>query len=129
MCFSGYLGVSPVAHTVKNPSAMQETQVQSLGWEDPLEKGMAAQASILAWRTPWTEKSGGLQSMGSQSQTRLSNKHPCSYVILFSPSHQSHEVDTLTIILQMRQGTEMLSNSPGFAQLINDRTKNRPWSA
>ena len=56
-------------------------------------------------------------------------KHPCTYVILFLPSHQSHEVDTLTIILQMRQGTEMLSNLPGFAQLINDSTENRPWSA
>ena len=48
---------------------MQETQVQSLGWEDPLEEGMATHSSILAWRIPWTEESGGLQSMGSQSQT------------------------------------------------------------
>ena len=45
---------------------MQETQVQSLGWEDPLEKEMATHSSILGWRTPWTEKPGGLQSMGSQ---------------------------------------------------------------
>ena len=45
---------------------MQETQVQSLGWEDPLEKGMAAHSSILAWRIPWTEDPGKLQSMGSQ---------------------------------------------------------------
>ena len=45
---------------------MQETQVLSLGWEDLLEKGMATQASILAWRIPWTEKPGGLQSMESQ---------------------------------------------------------------
>ena len=41
-------------------------QVQSLGWEDPLEKGMATQSSILAWRTPWTEEPGGLQSIGLQ---------------------------------------------------------------
>ena len=41
-------------------------QVQSLGWEDPLEEGMATNSSILAWRIPWTEKPGGLQSMGSQ---------------------------------------------------------------
>ena len=45
---------------------MQETQVSSLGPEDPLEKGMAAHSSILAWGIPWTEESGGLQSMGSQ---------------------------------------------------------------
>ena len=50
----------------KNMPAMQETQVQSLGWEDPLEKGMATHSSILAWRIPWTEKPSGLQSMGSQ---------------------------------------------------------------
>ena len=49
---------------VKNPPAMQETQIQSLGWEDPLEKGMAAHCSILAWRIPWTEEPGGLQPMG-----------------------------------------------------------------
>ena len=51
---------------VKNPPAMQETQVQSLGWEDPLEKGMGTHSSILAWRIPWIEESGGLQSMGLQ---------------------------------------------------------------
>ena len=45
---------------------MQETQVQSLGWEDPLEKEMATHSSILAWRIPWSEEPGGLQSMGSQ---------------------------------------------------------------
>ena len=55
-----------VAQMVKNPSAMQETQVWSLGQEDPLEKGMAIHSSILAWRVPWTEEPGGLQSMGSQ---------------------------------------------------------------
>ena len=49
---------------VKNLPAMQETWVQSLGQKDPLEKGMAMQASILAWRIPWIEEPGGLQSMG-----------------------------------------------------------------
>ena len=44
---------------------MQQTQVQSLGWEDPLEEAIANHSSILAWRIPWTEKPGGLQSMGS----------------------------------------------------------------
>ena len=51
---------------VKNPSAMLETRVQSLGWEDTLEKGMTTQSSIFAWRIPWTEEPGRLQSMESQ---------------------------------------------------------------
>ena len=55
-----------MAHTVKNLPAMQETWVQSLGQEDPLEKGMATHASILAWRIPWTEEPGVLLSMGLQ---------------------------------------------------------------
>ena len=55
-----------MAQMVENLPAMQETRVQSLGWEDPLEKEMAAHSSILAWRIPWTEEPGGLQSMGSQ---------------------------------------------------------------
>ena len=49
---------------VKNLPAMQETWVRSLGWEGPLEEGMATHSSMLAWRIPWTEESGGLQSIG-----------------------------------------------------------------
>ena len=56
-----------VAQMVKNLPAMQETQVQSLAWEDPLEKALATHSSIIAWRIPWTEEPGGLQSMGSQT--------------------------------------------------------------
>ena len=55
-----------MAQTVKNPPAMQETWVPSLGQEDPLEEEMATHSSILAWRIPWTEKLSGLQYMGSQ---------------------------------------------------------------
>ena len=55
-----------MAETIKNPPAMQETWVQSLGQEDPLEKGMATHSSILAWRIPWAEEPGRLQSMCSQ---------------------------------------------------------------
>ena len=55
-----------VAQLVKNLSAMQETWVRSLGWEDPLKKEMATHSSILAWRIPWTEEPLRLQSMGSQ---------------------------------------------------------------
>ena len=64
---------SLVAQTVKNLPAMRETQVRSLGWEDPLEKGMATHSSTLAWRILWTEETGGLQSIVLQSQTRLSD--------------------------------------------------------
>ena len=56
----------PVAQTVKNLPGIQETRVRSLGWEDPLEKGMAIHSGILAWRIPWAEKLGGLQFVGSQ---------------------------------------------------------------
>ena len=60
-----HVGFSLLAQLVKDPSAMQETWVQSLGWEDPLEKGTATHSSILAWKIPWIEESGGgLWSMG-----------------------------------------------------------------
>ena len=55
-----------MAQSVKNLPAVQETWVPSLGWEDPLQKEMATHFSILAWRTPWTEEPGGLQSMELQ---------------------------------------------------------------
>ena len=55
------------AQLVKNLPAIQETWVRSLGWEDLLEKGMATHSSILAWRIPWIEEPGGLQSIGSQT--------------------------------------------------------------
>ena len=62
LCVSGSL----VAQLVKYPPAMRETWVQSLGWEDPLEKGTTTHSSILAWRITWTEESGRLQSMELQ---------------------------------------------------------------
>ena len=63
-----------MAQMLKSPPAMQETWVQSLCGEDPLEKGMATLSSILAWRIPWTKELGGLQSIELQSQTLLSSK-------------------------------------------------------
>ena len=57
---------SPVLQMVKNLLTMQETWVQSLGWKDPVENRMATHSSILAWKIPWTEEPGRLQSMGSQ---------------------------------------------------------------
>ena len=61
-----YMGF-PGGSVVKNLPVMWETWVQSLGWEDPLEEGMATHLSVLAWRNSWTEERGGLQSMGLQT--------------------------------------------------------------
>ena len=71
-----YSWASLVAQLVKNPPAMRETWIQSLGWEDPLEKGKAPHSSIQAWSLPWT-----VQYVGPQSQTRLSDFH---FTLLFS---------------------------------------------
>ena len=68
-----------IAQSVKNPPAMQETQVRFLGWEDPLGKEVAIHSSILTWKIPWTEEPGGLQYMGSQESDMtewLSAQHP-----------------------------------------------------
>ena len=62
-----------VAQTVKCLLAMQDSRVRPLGWEDPLEKEMATHSSTLAWKIPWTEEPGRLQSMESQSRTQLSD--------------------------------------------------------
>ena len=67
----GFSGTSLVAQMVKSLPALQETQVQSLGRECPLEKGMVTHSSILAWRISWTEEPGGLQSMESWGQPQL----------------------------------------------------------
>ena len=67
VCLLAVFGIEfLVAQTVKHPPAMQDTRVRSLGWENSLEKEMAAHSSILAWRIPWTEEPGGLQFMGLQ---------------------------------------------------------------
>ena len=68
ICFSSFCFLfywAAVTQTVKNLPAMQETWVWSLGWADPLEKGMASHSRTLVWKIPWTEEPGGLQSMGS----------------------------------------------------------------
>ena len=80
MLFISYiplLSSSLVAQRLKHLPGMRETQVRSLGWEDPLEKEMATHSSTLAWRIPWREEPGRLQSTGSQSRTWLSDfTHP-----------------------------------------------------
>ena len=91
----------------------QEMQVQSLGREDPLEKKMATHSSILAWRIPWTEEPGGLESMGFQSQTRLSAYVPnwgawaweageCTQ----NNTPTSHFVDVSKLLLQLGKTAE-----------------------
>ena len=86
-----FVGASLVAQTVKNLPAMQETSVQSLGWEDPLEEGIAVHSSILAWRNPWTEEPGRLQSMGLQRVgydwvTNTSTLFALIFLLHFKPS-------------------------------------------
>ena len=73
VCVWNHFSGLSVVQTVKSLPAVQETRVQYLGREDSLEKGMAVHSSILAWRILWTEKPGGLQSVGSQSRTQLSD--------------------------------------------------------
>ena len=70
-----------VAQTVKHLSATQETQVRSLGWEDPLEKEMAAHSSILAWKIPWIAEPGRLLSMGLQESDTTEQLHFTSSVL------------------------------------------------
>ena len=86
---------------VKNLPAMWKTRVQSLGWEDPLEEGMATHSSILAWRIPWIEESGGLQSMGSQrvrhdSMTDTDIYMPIYLLFQFVPPQQKNSRKTST---------------------------------
>ena len=73
MCPNLTTQTSLVAQTVKRLSTMRETQVPALGWEDPLEKEMAIHSSTIAWKIPWTEEPGRLQSMGSQRVGHDSN--------------------------------------------------------
>ena len=77
-----HVSPTPVAQTVKNSTAMQETSVRSLGREDPLEKGMASHSSILAWRIPWMEEPVRLQSLGLQrvGHNWVTNTHEQVYI-------------------------------------------------
>ena len=81
-------GASLIAQMVKNLSAMWETRVQSLGQEDPLEKGMATHSSILAWRIPWTEEFGGLVHGIAKSWTQLSNSLPFTHTEVLQTQKQ-----------------------------------------
>ena len=76
-----FVKASLVAQIVKSLPAVQETPVQSLGWEDPLEKEMATHSSILAWRIPWTKEPGRLQSIGHKSRTQRTSVFLCIYLL------------------------------------------------
>ena len=76
-----FQGASLVAQTVKNLPAMQETQVQSLDWEDPLEKEMATHSSVLAWRIPWTEEPGGLVHGVAKSWAQRATELPWEFIV------------------------------------------------
>ena len=118
----------PSIQTVKNLLAMQETWVLSLGWEDPLEKGMATYSSTLVWRIPWTEEPGGLQSIGSQrvgqywvTNTPLLNCTECPLSTVFLPlahvlfqnwhdqdnSRDCSEVSNLFYLVSPSQGKQL----------------------
>ena len=91
-----FAGVSLVAQTVRNLPAMQETPLQSLGWEDPLEEGIATHSSMLVCRNPWTEEPGRLQSMESQkSWTQLSDQHT------YTLSWRAHLYSSMLVIYIM----------------------------
>ena len=89
-CWSQLNIASPVAQTVKNLPAVREIWVWCLGWEDLLEKGMATHSSILAWRIPWTEKPGGLQSSGVTANTSAFHFHLCCPLLLPKVSSTIH---------------------------------------
>ena len=106
---------------------MKETQVQSLGWEDPLEEGRTTHSSVLAWRIPWTEEPGGLQSMGSQrvrhdlvtnnnkreskqNLTSNSNYTRNQVFLLWGKVKQNNLTESITIIPEMQYFMFNLSN-------------------
>ena len=113
---------SLVAQIVKSPPAMQKTQICSLGWKDPLQKGMAIHSSILAWRVPWTEEPGRLQSMASHrvGHDWATNTHihtqPSSYCLLalLSKSNSRKTSVTLTLPLSFIQPMGISFLPPSF---------------
>ena len=84
----GPIWASLVAQMVKNPLATWQTWGRSLGWEDPLEEGMATHSSILAWIIPWTEEPGGLWSIGLQRVRNDSSDLACTHLIKNMPAMQ-----------------------------------------
>ena len=104
-----------MAHTVKNLPVIQETRVRSLGWKVPLEKGMATDSSILAWRISWTGKPGGPQSVGSQELDMtewLTHTH-ASYILFCQEEARFYhrEICTLSIYFFIKKITHIQGNN------------------
>ena len=97
-----------VVQTVKNLRAIRETQVRSLGWDDPLEKEMATHSSILAWRIPRTEEPGGLQFMGSQRvrDDWVTNTHKHTHT--HTHTHPPHGI--ICTLSNLQEGLNQMSN-------------------
>ena len=101
-----YTGTSLMAQSVKNLPTMQETWVRSLGQEDSLENGTATHSSILAWRIPWTEEPGRLQSMGSQKvRHNWANFHFLSFTYIYSRILLSHKKEQNNAICNSMDAT------------------------
>ena len=107
--------IQMIYQAVKCLSTMQETQVRSLVWEDPLEKEMAIHSSTIAWKIPWTEEHGKLQSMGLQSRTRLSN--------FTSASPQSSQIRTTEVLNFLGTQGYRISQKKKKAQISKDHVK------
>ena len=109
--YQGDIWASLVAQLVKNPPAIRETWVQSLGWEDLLEKGAATHSTILAWRIPWTKGLGRLQSMGSQrvghNWETFTFRRIYSYFFLIHGENITFYEPFLKTLLEVRNSTSL----------------------
>ena len=124
-----------VAQTVKHLPTMRETQVWSLGWEDPLEKEMATHSSTLAWKIPWTEEPGRLQSMGSQRvqhdwATSLSSKRAYAIPRATTPRAPDLQQSTVDPYLLRRHSNTVLSQSLwGLCVMVHTRYVWALWAS
>ena len=109
--FFSYPEAFYVAQLVKNLPAMRETQVWSLGWEDPLEKGMATHSSLPAWRIQWTEEPGGLQSMGFQRiiQDWTTNTHTHTHTHTHIIKLLPHSLSQMVMCVRVEKVKDLLS--------------------
>ena len=121
--------VSLVTQLVKNLPAMRETWVWSLGWEDPLEKGMATLSSILAWRIPWTEEPDGLQSMGvAKSWIQLSNFHSLTPLFCPLPGSEPAAAGWIGTFNVSQKGLQTLEEQDGLPLLpLPSATTGSSW--
>ena len=113
--FLFFPGTSLVAQTVKRLSTMRETWVHFLGWEDPLEKEMAIHSSTIAWKIPWTEEPGRLQSMGSKESDTTERLH-FHFLFFFLWAHLSVWINPTSLFLDVWL---CISLSFHFCKMVN----------